>query len=587
MLRAENNNYLRLPSNVSGMSILEQLLDDGITVLLDAGALMLELSNEQVAREWLKLAPIEDYDAAIFFNKNDIIMTIDRNDFITEFEYSVYRERLGQCLVYMDDIHTRGTDLKFPSGIRACVTLSGRITRDKMVQACMRMRMLGQGHSVSFYASVEADTGIRKLNNITGNDETINTWHVLQYVCNNSHIFVREGLVHWSAAGLNYTQKLAAHTFFEEATTLSELSQRCTDPENTPLIEMYGAKEAKELYFITYNHFKRIALIYNEQTSILNWIHRTRDDVVRKLRNHIPEVVRYTQLLDEEQEKELEHELEEQRQVYRPPPRPPIVPHFNPLLQTLFTYGKSHDVLAELHRSNGIRKLPLAFQKTLLFSIIEPQMSAWNDNIVVTEDFLSVAQLSPSDRDDEFLRPVWWIARITDPNNDDLLILLSTFESNKLLPTFRSNTKSILHMFSPKLSMSHSNLLNNANLQVPANSSNENIDAAKAVQIAMFAGSMYFNDVVEETAYNNFMGFIPRPRSAEYQQAFEEGAITSNGYVPAEHRHRFAELLEMCRFTENPDKIAIEIINRRHGYLSANSHVSLLLREGKRSSRNK
>lgn len=78
------------------------------------------------------------------------------------------------------------------------------------------------------------------------------------------------------------------------------------------------------------------------------------------------------------------------------------------------------------------------------------------------------------------------------------------------------------------------------------------------------------------------VGFLPRPRIDEYQRAFEEGAIRSNGYVPLEHRQRFAELAEVCLFNENPDKIAIGIIERRHGYLRANSHVSSLLVEGKR-----
>ncbi len=80
------------------------------------------------------------FDATVYFNSNDVLMTVDRNGIKTEFDFSVYRNKLDRCLVYLDDAHTRGTDLKFPLGWKACVTLSGDITRDKTVQACMRVR---------------------------------------------------------------------------------------------------------------------------------------------------------------------------------------------------------------------------------------------------------------------------------------------------------------------------------------------------------------------------------------------------------------------------------------------------------------
>lgn len=579
LLREENNHYRSLRSNVSGMEILQQLVVDNVPVLLDSGALMLELNNEQVARAWLKLVPLNEYDAAIYFSKDDILLTVDRNDFITEFEYSVYRERLHRCVVYLDDVHTRGTDLKFPSGIRACVTLAGGITRDKTVQACMRMRMLGQGHMISFWAPHEANIGIRELNNLNEND-LVCTQHVINYICNNSRKFEKQCLVHWAAAGFNYTQKLAAHKCFESS--MAQLVERCTNPENTPLIEMYGAKEIQVLTIITRNQFKRLAAIYENHKTIFNWINCVALNVVVKLEKNIPDVMRYTQLLDEEQEKELEHELEEQREVSRPPPVTPAARHFNPLLRDLFTNGRAHVSFTELKQSSKLVPLPLIFIKTKLSPMIEKQWkrNAWNVNIFVTSDF--IIAISGGVGFDEFLRPVWWIARLIEPDNRDIFVLLSTYECNELLPIFRSSQQSILYMFCPKLSMSQSSLLNDRNLQLPSKPSNVNIPLSIAMQIGMVAGSMYFNDRDEETAYCNFMGFIPRPRSAKNQQAFEEGAIASNGFVPVEHRYRFDELAATCQFFSNPDKIAIGIIERRHGYLSAKSHISRLLAEGKR-----
>lgn len=94
----ENDAYQGLRSNISGLDILKKLADCGIPVLLDADAVILELSNEQVAREWLKLVSSELYDAAIYFSDKDILLTIDRKDSIVEFEYSVYHGRLERCI---------------------------------------------------------------------------------------------------------------------------------------------------------------------------------------------------------------------------------------------------------------------------------------------------------------------------------------------------------------------------------------------------------------------------------------------------------------------------------------------------------
>lgn len=125
LLRDENQTYKALPANVSSEQILVALQNENIPVLLDCGALMLKLNNEQVARGWLKLVNEEDFEAAIFFEINDNLMVIDRNEIIAEFDSSIYRDKLDKCVVYLDDAHTRGTDLKFPMDWRAAVTLSG------------------------------------------------------------------------------------------------------------------------------------------------------------------------------------------------------------------------------------------------------------------------------------------------------------------------------------------------------------------------------------------------------------------------------------------------------------------------------
>jgi hypothetical protein len=115
-------------------AFLERLVkqDPEIRVLLDVGAQMLELRNEELARHWLSLRP--DVLAAVFFNDSDHLTVATPGGTIEPFISSPFNQQLERCLVYLDDAHTRGTDLSFPQGTRAAVTLGENVTKDRLVQ---------------------------------------------------------------------------------------------------------------------------------------------------------------------------------------------------------------------------------------------------------------------------------------------------------------------------------------------------------------------------------------------------------------------------------------------------------------------
>lgn len=114
LLDPENNSYEALHSDITSRSILEKLKQRKIKILLDCGALMLELNNEEVAEEWLKID--SSLAAVVYFNKRNILTVRNRIAKDCDFELSPFREMLDKCGVYLDDEHTRGTDLKFPLG---------------------------------------------------------------------------------------------------------------------------------------------------------------------------------------------------------------------------------------------------------------------------------------------------------------------------------------------------------------------------------------------------------------------------------------------------------------------------------------
>lgn len=104
-----------------------------IKVLLDVGAQVLELKNEAVAVLWLSLVDDSTARAVVFFD-DDELMIRSRDGTKEPFEISSFSKQMDQCLVYLDEAHTRGTDLKLPLESRAAVTLGPNLTKDRLVQ---------------------------------------------------------------------------------------------------------------------------------------------------------------------------------------------------------------------------------------------------------------------------------------------------------------------------------------------------------------------------------------------------------------------------------------------------------------------
>ena len=111
-----------------------------IQVLLDVGAQMLDLQNHDLARAWLDISPYTS--AAIYFNEDDELMVCTRDSSTQLLRSSPFEQQLDRCVIYLDDAHTRGTDIKFPSGFRAAVTLGPKVTKDRLAQGMYTLPFL-------------------------------------------------------------------------------------------------------------------------------------------------------------------------------------------------------------------------------------------------------------------------------------------------------------------------------------------------------------------------------------------------------------------------------------------------------------
>ena len=145
LLQPENNYYMcttrkggvRRPTR-EFLRILAQQ-KPAIRVILDVGAQMLDLQNRELAAAWLDVSP--DSSAAIYFSEDDELTVLTRDGGTQLLLSSPFAQQLDQCVIYLDDAHTRGTDINFPSGFRAAVTLGPGVTKDRLAQGMCRFKL--------------------------------------------------------------------------------------------------------------------------------------------------------------------------------------------------------------------------------------------------------------------------------------------------------------------------------------------------------------------------------------------------------------------------------------------------------------
>ena len=112
---------------------------------------MLEMTNRQLVEYWLSLVSAEDVVAGVFFDDEDNLSVLTRAGLVQPLHSSPFIQRLHQCIVYLDDAHTRGTDLKLPPHFRAMVTLGPKVTKDKLVQGMLNVSSLSCGSLMIWY----------------------------------------------------------------------------------------------------------------------------------------------------------------------------------------------------------------------------------------------------------------------------------------------------------------------------------------------------------------------------------------------------------------------------------------------------
>ncbi|KAF1930947.1 uncharacterized protein M421DRAFT_57599 [Didymella exigua CBS 183.55] len=476
-------------------------LQPEVRVVLDVGALILEMDNTQVAQCWLSMRRDDRTEAVVFF-KGEELTVLDVSGRIDSFQTSPFAKQLDRCLVYLDEAHTRGTDLKLPRDYRAAVTLGANLTKDRLVQACMRLRKLGKGQSVVFMAPQEICMKIRERRQAKV-DTAVTVTDVLCWSIGETWLDLSRSMPLWAVQGHRY--KTHKHLLNGATTTLAQA-------------EAFLEDEAQSIE-------DRYKPILRSTSQFSGW--DATNPSIKQIQSRCREFEAMgfnSATLQEEQERELSPEIEEERQIERP-------------LRMTAEKHTIHPDLVQLSHTGQLPRSSPAFQPA--FQALNSTCAARDFDLVqfpkdllVTADFIRTVQIPAGSKQadfvsDSYLRPVQWILSVTNATHPDTiqqLIILSPFEANSLRSTIEEHKKVTLHLFAPRFNVSLAPLDELKLFNVGRNFDGSRVPQSLTVQLNIFAGSLYLRSFAEYQAVCDFLGLL-RGTLGPDQQAYADGFI--------------------------------------------------------------
>ncbi|KAF8555161.1 hypothetical protein OG21DRAFT_1439060 [Imleria badia] len=540
LLQPENKHYMCMTDENGVRRTTDEFLKilvsqkPEIRVLLDVGAQMLDLQNNELATRWLDINT--NASAAIYFNEDDELTVLRRDGRNQLLLSSPFAQQLDQCIVYLDDAHTRGTDIKFPTGFRAAVTLGPKVTKDRLAQGCMRMRKLGHHHSIMFFAPLEVDRRIRSVASKSLSDD-IDVMDILQWAIRETCDDIQQRAPHWAQQGIDHTSRYAAWTgFCRDELSSEELLDNWLQPEAKKLEDFYGPRK-------TSNSAIRAAPDILQRCVELG---------VLSLRDVS---------MDEEQEREVIHEVERERHIERP------------LRVSPATHSIHPDVVAFIRTGvvlTTTKAFTRAFETLKVTSAAANEAHVWSTDILTTIDFQTTVKSESSSKVDDYLRPVMWVVS-GERARKEALVILSPYEANYLLPDIRTSHNVHLHLYTPRVTKSMKPCDNLVLCNIPAVPPGWALPSSLMDQLNLFAGQLYLKDYETYIRLCRFLCVYTRDLQSE--EGIEVGC---DGFISPNHRPRHMQ--SVSTFQTSPLESLGKLMSlRRKGMRFALTHMGELL----------
>ncbi|KAI4946098.1 hypothetical protein J4E91_007541 [Alternaria rosae] len=483
------------------LTFIEGLHPD-IRVILDCGASILDMNNREVAEAWLKL---RDNDvAAVVYFEDEELSVLDRSSKIESFQTSPYAKMLDSCVVYLDESHTRGTDIPgLPRHYRAALTLGSQLTKDRLTQAAMRLRKLGNGQSVCFVVPGEIRTRIYERNGKPPGTP-IDVYDVLAWAIGETWSDLKRSLPLWAVQGNRFESH--KHLLLDGASTTKEQAEAFLEDEAASLETRYKPREPDN------DGSKHLRGWDESNENIVKIVSRCRDFEAMGFGSAA---------LSEEQERELAPEIEEQRQIERPP-RLKAHPHsFHPDLKRLINRGE----FCVSSKAWGP-----AFEALCTTSAAKDvDLSKFPDDLLVTADFVHTVQVPPGSTrasfvSDSYQRPVQFVLSIHRQETVSNLIIVSPYEANQLLPLLRQSKTVCLHIFAPRSNASYASVDDLMLYNVGRTFLPGSVSRSLTMQLNLFAGSFYLRSLSECAEICDHLGLL-KGTAKDGQEVYADGFI--------------------------------------------------------------
>ena len=392
----------RYGKHLSELDLLSNLFQMNIRVLIDAGAHILEMDNLSLAKAWLKV----DFEApaAVYFNSDNKPVVLYPRGHQVPLVASPYADNLGQCLVYLDEAHTRGTDLKMPANARGALTLGLGQTKDHTVQglyetsrlfqyadisaAAMRLRQLATSQSVVFFAPPEVHQCILDLRNKKPGDY-IDSYDVICWLLKQTCDGIEQLQPLYYSQGADFCRRIeAAYSnpkFLEDTTQREMYVTALRQSEQQTLKQLYEPKTRSKTATKFAPSSPGIAAFWNKL------------QLLRKGFQDTGNAVHGSALQEVEQEREIAYEVEAVRQVQKPVH---FSPHsFSGIHNDIVSFVKTGRLAAD---SGGYEQAFVTLRRTAVGHRYEVSKDATASKLYVSMEFTRTVKLPLGRYDDNF-----------------------------------------------------------------------------------------------------------------------------------------------------------------------------------------
>ncbi|KAI0116284.1 hypothetical protein GGR51DRAFT_312844 [Nemania sp. FL0031] len=384
--------------------LLRDLKYKGISVLIDVGAYISEMRNEELAQAWLEVDM--DASAAVYFGKDNRAWVHYKGNTKEDIPLlaTPFAEDLSGCNVFLDEGHTRGVDLVLPTKAYGAVTLALNLTKDHTVQAAMRLRQLRTTQRVAFYGPPEVEQSIRDFRKL-GLEKRIDSSHVVSWLLERTCRSVEDLQGLYVAQGIDFCQRTDAIWHYQKSATKQQLLQVLKQPERKTLTELYGPSLEGSSISLENN------LASSRLRSFMDRLALTSKDQQGGIQTGALEEV--------EQERQVEAQIEQVRQVQKR--KQYAACKFPGMHQEILQFAKTGKLESLQSTQPGFKHAFAFVGETTIgkrFSVHET-----NSKLFVSGEFSKTVEVSQnSEEGNNFLRPVEWI--VWSPKTETALVVI-------------------------------------------------------------------------------------------------------------------------------------------------------------------